>query len=47
LKNYISWFLISCIMLFIFEKFNFKKQNIIPPVLLLTQFVFFAVLNLL
>jgi len=47
LKNYTSWFLISCIMLFIFEKFNFKKQSIVAPILLLTQFLFFAVLNLL
>lgn len=47
LKNYASWFLISCLMLFVFEKFSFKKQSIVAPVLLITQFLFFAILNIL
>lgn len=47
LKNYAGWFLMSCMMLLVFEKFNFKKQSIVAPVLLLTQFVFFAILNIL
>lgn len=44
LKNYLCWFLISALLLFIFEKFNFRKQGIAAPVLLLTQFVFFVAL---
>lgn len=44
LKNYYCWFLVSAAMLFVFEKFQFKKQNIAAPVLLLTQFVFFGIL---
>jgi len=44
LKNYLGWFLVSAVMLFVFEKFGFKKQNMVAPVLLLVQFVFFMVL---
>jgi bisanhydrobacterioruberin hydratase len=44
IKNYISWFLVSGVMLFVFEKFGFKKQSIVAPVFLLVQFVFFLVL---
>jgi putative membrane protein len=44
LKNYGCWFLVSCFMLLIFELFSFKKQSIVGPVYLFTQFVFFAVL---
>jgi putative membrane protein len=46
LKNYICWFLISAGMLYVFELFSFKKQSIVAPVLLITEFVFFGVLNL-
>jgi putative membrane protein len=46
LKNYICWFLISAGMLYVFEWFNFKKQSKVAPVLLITEFVFFGVLNL-
>jgi putative membrane protein len=43
-KNYICWFLISGVLLTIFERFKFKKQSIIAVVFLIMQFVFFGVL---
>jgi putative membrane protein len=46
LKNYICWFLVSAGMLYVFEWFDFKKQSKVAPVLLVTEFVFFGVLNL-
>jgi putative membrane protein len=45
-KNYYCWFLVSAAMLFVFEKFGFKKQSIAAPVLMVTEFVFFRVLNI-
>ena len=45
-KNYYCWFLVSAAMLFIFEKFAFKKQGKIAPILLTTQFFFFGVLSI-
>jgi putative membrane protein len=45
IKNYICWFLVSAVLLFVFEKFEFKRQSVVATVLLVTQFVFFAVLN--
>lgn len=45
LKNYVCWFLVSVMMLYIFELFSFKKQSIAAPVLLITQFVFFGLMN--
>jgi putative membrane protein len=47
IKNYVCWFLVSAIFLYVFELFKFKKQSIVPSVLLITQFVFFALLNVL
>jgi putative membrane protein len=44
LKNYVCWFLVGTIMLLVFELFNFKKQSIIPPAFLFTQFIFFGIL---
>jgi putative membrane protein len=46
LKNYVCWFWVSVVMLFVFEKFGFRKQGIVAPVFLLVQFVFFMVLLL-
>lgn len=46
-KNYAGWFLVSLIMLWLFEVFRFKRLSYAAPVLLIAQFVFFAVLNLL
>jgi putative membrane protein len=45
MKNYVCWFLVSAVLLFIFERFEFKRQSVVAAVLLVTQFVFFAVLN--
>lgn len=44
-KNYVCWFVLSALLLFIFERFKFKRQSIVGPILLIAQFVFFAVLN--
>ncbi|WP_233524461.1 carotenoid biosynthesis protein [Mucilaginibacter conchicola] len=46
LKNYGCWFGLSILLLSLFELFRFKKQNMAALVLLITQFVFFGVLNL-
>lgn len=43
-KNYLCWLLLSGILLFVFEKFGFKKQSMVGVVLLAAQFVFFALL---
>jgi putative membrane protein len=45
-KNYVCWFMLTAILLFIFEQFKFKRQSIVAPALLIAQFVFFAILNL-
>ena len=45
IKNYVCWFLIAGVMLYVFELFRFKKQSVAAPVLLLTEFVFFGLLN--
>lgn len=47
LKNYICWFLVSVLMLGVFEWFDFKKQSKAAPVLLVTEFVFFGALEVL
>jgi putative membrane protein len=44
-ENYACWFIISLILLFVFEKFNLKKQNIVGPAILACQFIFFAALQ--
>lgn len=46
IKNYLSWFVLSGLMLFIFEKFKFPPQSKAAPVLLVMEFVFFMVLGL-
>ncbi|OKS88297.1 carotenoid biosynthesis protein [Mucilaginibacter polytrichastri] len=46
IKNYIGWFAVSGVMLWIFELFKFRKQSWVAPVLLLVQFLFFGILNL-
>lgn len=45
-KNYVCWFVLSALLLIIFEQFKFKRQSIVATALLIAQFVFFAVLNL-
>jgi len=44
--NYLSWFMASCALLFLFEKINIKRQSIVASVLLVAQFVFFVVLDI-
>lgn len=46
LKNYLGWFGVSALFLYVFELFKFKQQTIVAPVLLLVQFVFFGLLQL-
>jgi len=45
-KNYVCWFLLSALLLFIFEQFEFKRQSIVATVLLIMQFVFFMGLGI-
>ena len=45
-RNYLGWFFVSAVLLFVFEKFQFKKQSIVAPIFLVTQFVFFFILRL-
>ncbi len=44
LTNYACWFLISGVMLMLFEVFRFKKQGLVAPVFLICQFIFFLIL---
>ena len=44
ITNYITWFLLSAVLLLVFEQFNFTRQSRVAPVLLVSQFVFFGVL---
>ncbi len=46
LKNYVCWFGVSAVFLLIFESFKFKTQSIVAPILLLVQFIFFALLQI-
>ena len=46
LKNYLSWFLASVVMLSVYELFRFKYQSVVAPVFLLIQFIFFGILYL-
>jgi len=46
IKNYVCWFLLSIIFLAIFRIFSFRTQNWTAAILLIAQFIFFAVLNL-
>ncbi len=46
LKNYLCWFGVSAAFLWIFESFKFKTQSIVAPILLLVQFIFFALLQI-
>ena len=46
MKNYFDWFWLSVLMLFLFELFKFKKQNVVGLSLLFAQFAFFIVMQL-
>jgi putative membrane protein len=43
-KNYLGWFSVSFALLLLFEAFKIKRQNMVAPVLLLSQFVFFLLM---
>ncbi|QQL49240.1 carotenoid biosynthesis protein [Mucilaginibacter ginkgonis] len=43
--NYVCWFIVASMFLGIFELFRFQSQNRLTLVFLITQFVFFALLN--
>lgn len=45
LKNYLCWFIVSAGLILLFDQFQFKSQNWVAPILLIVQFLFFAVLN--
>jgi bisanhydrobacterioruberin hydratase len=47
IQNYIAWFIVSYFFMLIFSRLHFNKQNIIGPILLLVQFLFFILLNVL
>jgi putative membrane protein len=44
LTNYVSWFILSALLLFVFELCRFKKQSMVGLVLLVSQFLFFLAL---
>lgn len=44
-ENYLGWFIVSGLMLGIFEAFKFTKQSLVGAVLVLAQFVFFAAMH--
>jgi putative membrane protein len=45
LSNYLCWFFVSAFMLILFERFQFKKQSIVAPALLVTELIFFGILT--
>ncbi len=47
LQNYVAWYIFSFLFLFIFYQFNFTKSNKVAPWLLVTQVIFFLLLNFL
>jgi putative membrane protein len=44
-NNYLCWFVISAVLLLVFELCRFKKQSIVAVILLASQFIFFAALQ--
>jgi uncharacterized membrane protein len=46
-QNYIAWYAISALLFFAFFFFPFKKNNILAPLLLVLQFLFFGFNSLL
>ncbi len=46
-QNYLAWWVLSFTFILIFNRLHFNKQNIIASFLLLIQFLFFILLNLL
>ncbi len=46
-QNYVAWWILSFIFILIFNRLHFNKQNIVAIILLLVQYLFFILLNLL
>lgn len=47
LQNYIAWFIVSFLLLFLFHSMNFKKDNKLAQGLFIIQLVFFIALSVL
>lgn len=47
IQNYGAWWVVSFIFMLIFNRLHFNKQNIVAISLLIVQFLFFILLNLL
>lgn len=47
LQNYLAWYVLAFVFMLIFRRLHFNKQNIVAVILLIVQFVFFILLNLL
>ncbi|MBD3750150.1 MAG: carotenoid biosynthesis protein [Sphingobacteriales bacterium] len=45
-KNYIAWFIVSFVMLRAYYQFEFRKTNKVAFTLLMSQIIFFIILNL-
>lgn len=45
LQNYACWFVVSALLLFVFERFKFGRQSMVAPTMLICQFIFFAALQ--
>ena len=45
-QNYVAWFIFSFLLLCFFYRFNFKKRNPAALAMIVTQFIFFIILNL-
>lgn len=46
LKNYIMWFVLSALFIFVFSKFSAKNKNPLAAHVLVLQFLFFVILHL-
>ncbi len=46
IQNYVAWFVTSVILLFIFYKLPFNKNNQLAKVLYIVQLIFFSLLNI-
>ena len=47
IQNYVAWWALAFIFALIFNRLHFNKQNFVAVILLLVQFLFFILLNLL
>ncbi len=47
LQNYLAWYGVSALLFLLYFKLPFRKKNVLAPLLLLLQFLFFALNSLL